>query len=219
MSLKNWPSLTNFALVSQTESKQTKGSNTVICTNPEVGSSQGQTLDLAILLRNQFPDALGLRIRNVNQAAKYFEINFRTNEASREDITIVRVSVKNLPYEGEIILKEQMSSIFGDYAGEMLKITFAGMKPACNRCHVTDHVFSNCSSDHFRAKCPDAFWNQRKKAAKLNSAHTSPTQPKPVDKAAANTSITPAKANDNKKDNDKVAIDLLIESQDKEQAT
>lgn len=102
--------------------------------------------DLAILLRNQFPDALGLRIRNVNQAAKYFEINFRTNEASREvvltkvfsdnrkkaivsrifpkDITIVRVSVKNLPYEGEIILKEQMSSIFGDY-GESWKWAFS----------------------------------------------------------------------------------------------
>lgn len=269
---------------------QARDKHSVVVSTEQFLALQVNFKDLAIVLRNQFPDALGLRIRNVNQATKYFEINFRTNEAREvaltkdfsydgkkvivsrtfpKDTTIVRVSVNNLPYEDEIILKEQMSRIFGDYgeilemgllhtvhghfftgrgfvtlnllpgkqyktlgpqidsweAGETLKITFTGMKPACSRCHVTDHVFGNCpvmsqrlkccyicnKSDHLQAKCPDAFWNQRKKAAKLNSAHTSPTQPKPGDKAAANNSIIPVKANDKKKDNEKVASTFITD--------
>ncbi|EPB84123.1 hypothetical protein HMPREF1544_09111 [Mucor circinelloides 1006PhL] len=39
--------------------------------------------DLAAVLRYQILDALGLRIRNVNQTIKYFEINFRA-DAARE---------------------------------------------------------------------------------------------------------------------------------------
>ncbi|KAG1116873.1 hypothetical protein G6F42_013581 [Rhizopus arrhizus] len=95
------------------------------------------------------------------------------------------------------------SQVDSSEAGEPLKITFTGMKLACIRYHhVTDHFFGNC-----RAQRPDAVWNQRKKAAKLISAHTSPpNQPKPMGKAAAaNTSIIPAKANQNRNGNDKDA--------------
>ncbi|EPB85319.1 hypothetical protein HMPREF1544_07933 [Mucor circinelloides 1006PhL] len=98
-------------------------------------------------------------------------------------------------------------------AGETLKITFTGMKPTCSRCHVTDHVFGNClsctNSDHLQAKCPDAFWNQRKKAAKLNSAHASAHQQKPVAKAAARKNIIPAEANENNLDTAKKATAFI----------
>ncbi|KAL9553532.1 hypothetical protein PS6_003912, partial [Mucor atramentarius] len=255
---------------------QARDKHSVVVSTEQFTALQVNFKDLATVLRTQFPDALGLRIRNVSQTSKYFEINFRT-DAAREaalkkdfsyegkkvivsrtfpkDTTIVRVSVSNLPYEDEAYLQEQMSKIFAAYgeilemgllhtvhghfftgrgfatlnllpgkqyatlgpqigsweAGETLKITFTGMKPTCSRCHVTDHVFGNCpvmrqrlkccyicqKSDHLQAKCPDAFWNQRKKAAKLNSTHTSARQQKPVAKAAALTNIIPAEANEN----------------------
>ncbi|KAK4517257.1 RNA 3'-terminal phosphate cyclase [Mucor velutinosus] len=237
-----------------------------------VSPRQGQEL---CVLRSQFPDALGLRIRNVSQTTKYFEINFRTAEAREtalkkeftyegkqvivsrtypKDATIVRVSVSNLPYEDEETLKDAMSTIFGKYgeilemgllhtvhghfftgrgfvtlnlipgkeyaplvplidsweSGETLKITYTGMKPTCSRCNVTDHVFGNCpvmsqrvkhchicsSPNHLQATCPDAWWNQRKKAAKLNTTHTSPHQPKVTNKEAAPVVPTPAKADE-----------------------
>ncbi|KAL9536442.1 hypothetical protein MBANPS3_012647, partial [Mucor bainieri] len=232
--------------------------------------------DLAIVLRKQFPDALGLRIRNVSQTTKYFEINFRTAAAREDalkkefeydgkkvlvsrtlpkDTTILRVSVSNLPYEDEEKLKAEMSKIFDKHGeilemgllhtvhghfftgrgfvtlnvvpgkayaplepqidswetGETLKITYQGMKPSCSRCHVTDHVFGNCpvmsqkmktchicsSSKHLQATCPEAWWNQRKKAAKLHTAQTSP-HPSKSTKAVENppsksVETTPAK--------------------------
>ncbi|KAL7334946.1 hypothetical protein PS15p_200497 [Mucor circinelloides] len=267
---------------------QARDKHSVVVSTEQFTALQVNFKDLATVLRTQFPDALGLRIRNVSQTSKYFEINFRT-DAAREaalkkdfsyegkkvivsrtfpkDTTIVRVSVSNLPYEDEAYLQEQMSKIFAAYgeilemgllhtvhghfftgrgvatlnllpgkqyatlgpqigsweAGETLKITFTGMKPTCSRCHVTDHVFGNCpvmrqrlkccyicqKSDHLQAKCPDAFWNQRKKAAKLNSTHTSAHQQKPVAKAAALTNIIPAEANENNVDTAKEATAFI----------
>jgi hypothetical protein len=84
-------------------------------------------------------------------------------------------------------------------AGETLKITYTGMKPICSRCHVTDHVFGNCpvmrqraklchicnSPEHLQNACPKAWWNERKKSAKMSMAHTSPHQQKPLVKATA----------------------------------
>ncbi|KAG1060628.1 hypothetical protein G6F42_027914 [Rhizopus arrhizus] len=64
-------------------------------------------------------------------------------------------------------------------------------------------------SDHLQAKCPDAFWNQRKKAAKLNSAHASAHQQKPVAKAAARKNIIPAEANENNLDTAKKATAFI----------
>lgn len=95
--------------------------------------------------------------------------------------------------------------------GETLKITYTGMKPICSRCHVTDHVFGNCpvmrqrvklchvcnSPDHLQNTCPQAWWNQRKKSAKLDSTHTSPHQQKTSDNATALTVSSPAAAVEN----------------------
>lgn len=81
--------------------------------------------------------------------------------------------------------------------GEMLKLTYTGMKPICSRCHVNDHVFGNCpkmikhqvkscyicsSADHLQAKCPKAWWNQNKQARK-SQQHASANQSAPVTKA------------------------------------
>ncbi|KAK4515337.1 uncharacterized protein ATC70_010281 [Mucor velutinosus] len=236
------------------------------------------------------PGCLGLRIRNVSQTTKYFEINFRTAEAREaalkkeftyerkqvivsrtypKDATIVRISVSNLPYEDEETLKDAMSTIFGKYgeilemgllhtvhghfftgrgfvtlnlipgkeyaplvpqinsweSGETLKITYTGMKPTCSRCHVTDHVFGNCpvmsqrvkhchicsSPNHLQATCPGAWWNQRKKAAKLNTTHTSPHQSKATDKEAAPAVLTPAKADVSTSDKSKVTKPFITD--------
>ncbi|KAK4518333.1 uncharacterized protein ATC70_001686 [Mucor velutinosus] len=241
--------------------------NSVIISTEQFLALQVNFKDLAIVLRSQFPDALGLRIRNVSQTTKYFEINFRTAEAREaalkkeftykgmqvivsrtypKDATIVRVSVSNLPYEDEETLKDAMSTIFGKYgeilemgllhtvhghfftgrgfvtlnlipgkeyaplvplinsweSGETLKITYTGMKPTCSRCHITDHVFDTCLS---------AWWNQRKKAAKLNTTHTSPHQSKATDKKAAPVVPTPAKADESTSDKTKVTKPFITE--------
>ncbi|KAK4509431.1 uncharacterized protein ATC70_007783 [Mucor velutinosus] len=264
--------------------------SSVIISTEQFLALQVNFKDLAIVLRSQFPDALGLRIRNVSQTTKYFEINFRTAEAREaalkkeftyegkqvivsrtypKDATIVRVSVSNLPYEDEETLKDAMSTIFGKYgeilemgllhtvhghfftgrgfvtlnlipgkeyaplvpqinsweSGETLKITYTGMKPTCSRCHVTDHVFGNCpvmsqrvkhchicsSPNHLQATCPGAWWNQRKKAAKLNTTHTSPHQSKATDKEAAPAVLTPAKADVSTSDKSKVTKPFITD--------
>jgi hypothetical protein len=100
------------------------------------------TKELSLLLREQYPEGLGLRTRDVNKTTKYLEVSFRTAaereaalkknfvfqgknvEVSRtypKDTTIVRVSVNNLPYEDEKTLKENMSKIFAEY-GEILEM-------------------------------------------------------------------------------------------------
>ncbi|KAL7312048.1 hypothetical protein PS15m_007851 [Mucor circinelloides] len=121
---------------------QARDKHSVVVSTEQFTALQVNFKDLATVLRTQFPDALGLRIRNVSQTSKYFEINFRT-DAAREaalkkdfsyegkkvivsrtfpkDTTIVRVSVSNLPYEDEAYLQEQMSKIFAAY-GEILEM-------------------------------------------------------------------------------------------------
>ncbi|CEP08522.1 hypothetical protein, partial, partial [Parasitella parasitica] len=84
----------------------------------------------------------GLRIRQATKGTQYFEINFRTAAAREEalkkdftykykkstvsrtfpkDATIIRVSISDLPYEDETILKDHMSNIF-KYYGEILEM-------------------------------------------------------------------------------------------------
>lgn len=67
-------------------------------------------------------------------------------------------------------------------------------------------------SDHLQAKCPDAFWSQRKKAAQLNSAHTSAHQQKPVAKKAAvpKNTIPAEEANENNVDTVKEATTAFL---------
>ncbi|GAN10856.1 hypothetical protein MAM1_0415c10406 [Mucor ambiguus] len=203
---------------------------------------QANFKDVAIALRNQFPDCWGVRLRLVNSTIEYPRVNFLA-DAAREAVlkkdftckgkrvivsrvystatTIIRVSVSNLPFDPEQELKAHMSKIVANYgsilemgllhtyatlthqidsleACETLRITYTGMKPTCNRCHVTDHVFGNCpvirrrvklchiwnSPDHLQHICPEAWWNARKKFAKTSSAHTSPHPQSPLDKAA-----------------------------------
>ncbi|CEP13440.1 hypothetical protein [Parasitella parasitica] len=97
---------------------------------------------LGVLLREQYPEALGLRICQATKGTQYFEINFRTAAAREEalkkdftykykkstvsrtfpkDATIIRVSISDLPYEDETILKDHMSDIF-KYYGEILEM-------------------------------------------------------------------------------------------------
>lgn len=86
----------------------------VISTEQFIGSNVNLK-DLSLMLRTQYPEGLGLRIRNVSKTSKYIEINFR-NAAAREealkkeflyqgnkvtvsrtfpkDSTIIRVSIK-----------------------------------------------------------------------------------------------------------------------------
>ncbi|KAG2192765.1 hypothetical protein INT46_002425 [Mucor plumbeus] len=243
---------------------QARDKHSIVVSAEQFLDSQANFKEVGVLLRAQYPEAWGLRIRNVGQDSKYFEVNFRTDEAREaalkkdfqyegkkvivsrtfpKDTTIVRVSISNLPYDEEDILKAEMSKIFVKYgeilemgllytahghffngrgfvtlnlipgkiyeklvpqidsweSKETLKLTYTGMKPICSRCHVSDHVLGNCpimgqrikscficnKTDHLQAKCPEAWWNQRKKSAKLNSQHTSPHQEVSAPKTAA----------------------------------
>lgn len=63
-----------------------------------------------------------------------------------------------------------------------VKLAFTDTKPIRSCCHVTKYALGNCSvmgqrlkscficnkTDQLQAKCPDAWWNQRRKYAKLN---------------------------------------------------
>lgn len=94
------------------------------------------------LLKKQYPEGLGLQIRDGNKTTKYLEVSFRTVaerevalqksfvyqgrnvEVSRayvKDTSIVRVSINNLPFEDEKVLKENMSKVFAEF-GEILEM-------------------------------------------------------------------------------------------------
>lgn len=121
---------------------QARDKHSIVVSAAQFIDTQVKFKDLGALLRAQYPEAWGLRTRNVNKDSKYLEVNFRTAEAREaalkkdfqyegkkvivsrtfpKDTTIVRVSISNLPYDDEEILKAEMSKIFVKY-GEILEM-------------------------------------------------------------------------------------------------
>lgn len=62
----------------------------VISTEQFIGSNVNLK-DLSLVLRTQYPEGLGLCIRNASKTSKYIEINFRT--AAREEALKKRFSI------------------------------------------------------------------------------------------------------------------------------
>ncbi|KAL7327482.1 hypothetical protein PS15p_205903 [Mucor circinelloides] len=77
---------------------QARDKHSVVVSTEQFTALQVNFKDLATVLRTQFPDALGLRIRNVSQTSKYFEINFRTDAAREAALK------KDFSYEGKKVI-------------------------------------------------------------------------------------------------------------------
>ncbi|KAI8071159.1 uncharacterized protein B0P05DRAFT_573227 [Gilbertella persicaria] len=116
--------------------------NSIVIATSEFNGVNFKDKSLNKHLRDQYPNGLGLRTRNIGQKQHFIEINFRTykereqalnkefilydrrvqmDRAFEKDSTIVRVGVSNIPFEDEELLKPQLIEIFQGY-GEILEI-------------------------------------------------------------------------------------------------
>ncbi|KAG2195366.1 hypothetical protein INT47_004474 [Mucor saturninus] len=116
--------------------------NSIIISLSEFIGMKFKSKNLNLILREHFPNGLGLRARHVNKELKHIEINFgsaaerdealtkklvifnKTIRISRpldKDTTVIRVEISNIPMQSEDLLKSHMIDIFKQY-GEILKI-------------------------------------------------------------------------------------------------